>query len=240
MNLEDAKDQNPPRVVCVLRDGNGFSAEYVRRLCDSVRINWPGNVRFTCLTSAPVNHPWVEEIPLEHDWPISWCKMELFRPDLVERLGDFLYFDLDTVICGRLDDIAAVGVHTMLQSFRWKRRLASGMMFLPAGARPVIWKEWAKNPARWIRVHKWGKANGRLPGDQGFIQETWARFGWGDAEAPVEWRMHGIARWQAMCPGQVFSYKYHVRPKGMVPAGARVVCFHGDPRPHQLGWELPR
>jgi hypothetical protein len=52
------------------------------------------------------------------------------------------------------------------------------------------------------------------------------------------------ARWQDVLPGQVVSYKIHVQldPKkgkhignGLVPAGTRVVCFHGQPRP----WAVP-
>jgi hypothetical protein len=38
---------------------------------------------------------------------------------------------------------------------------------------------------------------------------------------------------QEMHPGEFVSYKTHCT-KG-VPDGARVVCFHGRPRPHEVG-----
>ena len=40
-------------------------------------------------------------------------------------------------------------------------------------------------------------------------------------------------RWQDVVPGQVVSYKVHCA-KG-VPPGARIICFHGQPRPWAVG-----
>jgi hypothetical protein len=41
--------------------------------------------------------------------------------------------------------------------------------------------------------------------------------------------------WADVCPKQIVSYKYHCRPKGdKLPSNARVVCFHGNPRPHEM------
>lgn len=36
-----------------------------------------------------------------------------------------------------------------------------------------------------------------------------------------------------LCPGQIISYKTHVR-RGGVPRNARIVSCHGHPRPHQI------
>jgi hypothetical protein len=44
---------------------------------------------------------------------------------------------------------------------------------------------------------------------------------------------YNIDRWQELVPDQVFSYKAHIRDRA-VPPSARVVCFHGKPRP----WEV--
>lgn len=40
--------------------------------------------------------------------------------------------------------------------------------------------------------------------------------------------------WQKFLPGQVVSYKRHVREIGQVPRGARIISCHGHPRPHQI------
>ena len=40
-------------------------------------------------------------------------------------------------------------------------------------------------------------------------------------------------RWQDMFPGQLVSYKKHVRG-GPLPEGARLVSFHGRPDPEDV------
>lgn len=45
-------------------------------------------------------------IPLHHDWPGWWSKIELFRPDLPFDEGErLLYLDLDTLIIRGLEEI---------------------------------------------------------------------------------------------------------------------------------------
>ena len=45
----------------------------------------------------------------------------------------------------------------------------------------------------------------------------------------------GGDRWDKVCPGQVVSYKRHVRSRdNHLPPNARIVSCHGTPRPHQL------
>ena len=227
-------------VACVLRSGKDFSAGYVHRLYAAVREHWPKGERldFVALTDTPIDHPEVREIPLLHQWPGYWAKLELFRPDV---MGDLLYFDLDTMITGPLDDLARFPHHAMLRSFKWPReRVASGVMVLPEAVRPVIWERWMLDPDKWMRVHRWPNPEGHMSGDQGFMQETWERSGWGSDRKPTpQWAKHGILRLQRELPRQICSYKRHVRKAGKVPPGARVVCFHGDPRPHAIGWRLP-
>lgn len=40
--------------------------------------------------------------------------------------------------------------------------------------------------------------------------------------------------WQKILPGQILSYKKHVKPNSVVPAGGKIVSCHGYPRPHQI------
>ena len=227
-----------PTVACVLRAGKGFTREYVTRLYAQVRAHWTGPLDFLCLTDTPIGHRYIRESPLLHPWPGYWSKLELFRPDIT---GPLLTIDLDTIIVGDLKDIQATKRHTMLRSFKWKNRVASGLMYLPEEVRPVIWDRWILAPGKWMRVHKWPNKGGHLSGDQGFMQETWERSGWGSGRRPdKDWAIHGIRRWQKSLPGQVASYKKHVRKHRKVGPNVRVVCFHGPPRPHEIGWRLPR
>jgi len=41
-------------------------------------------------------------------------------------------------------------------------------------------------------------------------------------------------RWDKVAPGQVVSYKRHVKQKGKLPPKARIVSCHGSPRPHEV------
>jgi hypothetical protein len=233
-----------PTVACVLMASPEFTPEYVERLFEGVKANWTGPLDFLCLTDTPINHPEIREFPLEYRFPGTWCKMELFRPDV--PAGNILFFDLDTIICGSLDEIRANTRHTMLKRLKKRHRhqLASGMMYLPPAVRGVIWDTFKKAPKKWARHHKFGDSGGRPPGEQGFCQQTWERQGLG--HGPVDptfdyehWNREGPARWQELFPGQVESYKLQVRKRGAIGPNTRVVVFHGAPRPTDIGWTLP-
>jgi hypothetical protein len=157
---------------------------------------------------------------MENNWPGWWSKMEIFRPDIA---GDFLYFDLDTVIVGDLSDIARIRQLTMLTDFFVPSYLASGVMYLPWFERGDVWKKWIKGPEAHMRTQLGH-------GDGGFLRDHWK-------DRPT--------RWQDELPGQIISYKAHVRKpqhptmekgNGAIPDNARVVCFHGTPRPRNVRW----
>jgi len=210
-----------PTVVCVLRSGGEFRPEHVYALMAGVEDYWPVDrfpLRRVVLTDMPIEHTMLgglEVMPLEYPYPGWWSKMEMFRPAM-ETLGDILFFDLDTVIVGDLVDIAAVGRLTLLADFfreTERTRLGSGMMYLPAEEREQVWRAWVRgDPRAHMRKYR---------GDQEFL-------------APTLLSAWQVSRWQDVLPGQVVSYKAHVKPAGGVPIGARVVCFHGRPRPWQL------
>lgn len=161
-----------------------------------------------CLSDVDV--PGVNTLPLRHNWPGWWAKMELFRPEIT---SDLLYLDLDTVVVGPLDDLVAAPSLTMLRDFYKPAHLGSGVMFLPEADRAEVWGAWMKSPQEHMRRHTRG-------GDQSFLEAVW-----GDKPA----------RWQDVLPGQVVSYKADVRKHGdRVPEGARLVAFHGKPRPWHL------
>lgn len=204
-------------IACVLRDSPEYDAEYVERLHAGVARHLP-DVPFVCLSDVDVP---CERIPLRHEWPGWWSKLELFAP-WVE--GNLLYFDLDTIIYGDLTDIASVDRLTLLSDFHAPKNCASGMMFLPEADRAAAWEAWIRDPPAHMAL-----AGGL--GDGGFIDTLW------NGRA---------ARWQQVLPGQVVSYKAHVRKSthamysgnGTVPDGVRVICFHGRPRPREIGWTV--
>lgn len=81
-------------VACVLKSGGIYTPKHVERLRDQVHANLKALHRFVCLTD--IQHKICENIPLRHNWPGWWSKIELFTPGLFHgRVG---YFDLDTLI----------------------------------------------------------------------------------------------------------------------------------------------
>lgn len=192
-------------IACVLRSGGGvYNTAYVEKLRDGVARNLKAPHRFVCLSDVDVP---CERIALEHNWPGWWSKIELFKLP-----GPVLYFDLDTIITGDLGEIAACRDRfIILRNFYSKNHVGSGMM---------AWQD----DVRRVYDRFDARVMGRCAGDQEFIGEM----------------IQGVI-WQDLLPGQIVSYKAHVRKAikrtetgtGEIPEGARVVCFHGAPRPHE-------
>jgi hypothetical protein len=220
-------DRSELAIACVLKTGRWRTGmrdivcdyrpehvQWLKRQCDQFA---PG-VRFVCLTNAPKIEG-VETIPLKYDWRGWWSKIELFQHDL----GRVMYLDLDTVVVGPIDDmIAHPHQFTALQSLTPKpvRSLGSGLMAW-SGPRPDIFEPFAKRPEYWMQKC----ANSHCWGDQGFISKCLGN----------NWQA-----WQDLFPGAVGSFKTTWRRK-KPPANARIVCFHGKPKPWQVQQEwVPR
>lgn len=203
-------------IFCVLRSGGEYKPDHVLRLRAQVMSYLPG-ADFRCLSDVKVEG--VRTVPLVHDWPGWWSKMELFRPGIS---GDILFMDLDTSIVGNLADIASVKQLVLMRDIYRPEGLQSSIMYLPERARERIWAAWIDQPQHWMRVFHKG-------GDQAFLERFW---------------LDHAGRWQEVLPGQIVSWKSHVRQavqddesgNGSVPDGARVVIFHGKPRPWDIGW----
>lgn len=207
-------------VACVLKSGGIYDATWVARLRDGVARHLPIDHRFVCLSDVDVP---CERIPLEHDWPGWWSKIEVFRVE-----GPVLYLDLDSAIVGDLTDVArvaATNLTTVLQDFyRLGFGIGSGIMGwndldLVSG----LYDAFAAAPDDWQR-----RIGGR--GDQGFLEDA----GFADH----------YNRWQFDLPGHIVSYKVHCR--NGIPPDARVVCLHGRPKfadmpvndPVRMAWEM--
>jgi len=212
-------------VVCVLHDRKkndlkSFPVSSVNKLKRMVDKCLDLPHQFVCLTNLSVISG-IDIIPLKNDWKGWWSKIEIFRPNLFS--GRILYFDLDTVI---LNDITDMVHHEKdfigLRPFHSGRAacpgyVASGIMsWNTDGTFDFLYEEF--NYQLHTNVYK---------GDQDYIS--------------MALRQHGItpSYWQDIVPG-IYSYKQHIRRDKRLLKGAKVVCFHGLPRPHQLreGWVI--
>jgi hypothetical protein len=192
------------------RGSSEYTIKHVQALQAQI-AKWAPLATLECISD--VNVPGVKCIHPNEQWPGWWMKMNLFSPDVP---GDFLFMDLDTVIVGPLDDILAVNKLTLLRDFyrdgkKLKEGLGGGLIYLPADARKDVWGFWRQQPQLQMRVYS--------RGDQ-FLME--------------KFYLESAARWQDVVPGQVVSWKVHCKGD-IVPPEARVVCFHGHPRPWSVG-----
>lgn len=166
-----------------------------------------------CLTDMAV--PGVPVVQMANHWPGWWSKMNLFSKAIP---GDLLYLDLDTVVIGDLAPLEGVGETTLLDDFYKPGLLASGLMYIREEDKAQVWDAWLEDPnghrERCQTRERWG--------DQGFLQDVLT-----------------AQTWQQALPGTVVSYKVHCQKQ--IPHGARVVCFHGNPRPWSAkqSWVLP-
>lgn len=201
-------------IACVLRSGGRYRAEHVQTLAEQMRRVAPAE-RFVCLSDQSVDG--VETIALVHDWPGWWAKLELFRPDVFPRGERVLYADLDTVVLGDIrslleqtEPFLALADFYRRPPLRAWRGLGSGLLQWTAGDQTALYRQFAANPSGIIRDCGAG-------GDQIFIESH---------------RLQDVTFWEDVVPGQVVSYKVHCLAG--VPADARVICFHGEPKP----WEV--
>ena len=194
-------------VAFVLRSGGVYTAEDVERLAAGVREHLPG-ARIVCLSDCPVP---VECIPLAHDWPGWWAKMELFRPELATH--DWLYMDLDTIVTGSLAELAAIDELAIMRDVYRPNGLQSAVMCLPSADRTAVWDDWFRGPTRRMKDHWSG-------GDQAYLETHY---------------LSRALRLQECLPGQIVSYK---ADPPSARAASRLVVFHGKPKPRDVNWML--
>lgn len=188
----------------VYRTGGDYTAEYVQRLADSIRLYAPEKTEIVCLTNDASISTLVDRVIELDDLPGWWSKLNLFK-----HLDQAVYFDLDTVIRG---DISPLFLYdhrfTMLRDFYHPKFPASGVMAWQ-GDYSYLHSQWSmgKEP-EYKKTGNWG--------DQGWLAD----------ELSVKPEL-----FQELFPETFASYKvgYTSEP---------VICFHGKPRPHNVGWKV--
>lgn len=184
-----------------------YSPEWVRRMRNAVAWATP-DARFVCLSNVDVP---CERIPLEHEWPGPWSKIELFRPG--RFVGPVIYLDLDTVIVRDLWFLSRDRFSMMRDPIPRNGPWSSAAMAWDGDGASAIYETFVADPARWMAAYPKGRKGGkRFLRDQGFIQ---------DALPP------------AGEPLQVLSYKQDIRGRGL-PSDAVAVTFHGRPKQHEV------
>lgn len=198
------------RILTVLRSGGEYGPEHVRRLRDQVNLYAGPEHEFVCLTDVPEHMPDVQTQVLLHGWPGWWAKMEMFR-----CAGPCLYLDLDSTIVGDLRpvlDVVARHRFVACRNFMHPETgIQSSVMGWSGSSHHHLTLRFGEDPERHMSENQTRK----YWGDQGFLNRYVA----------------DSVYFQDLLPGAMVSYKVDVLKVGRVPEGARVVVFHGQPRP---------
>ena len=220
------------RIVLCMRWGQLYSAEYVNVLFRACQRHIHGTFQFVCLTDDSQgladgieSYP-IPDIGLEHQHYHhgAWPKLTVFLNDLYGLSGRALFIDLDSVICGSLDEMfettgPLVGIDV---GKRWRNtstaaapRLGTGVFAFDLGTLSVALNEITEARDEVI-------ARDRL-------EQTYLARQIDDLHYwPRDW---------------VLSFKYHLHRRfgmGLIrqpltpPPQTKVVAFHGKPRPHEL------
>jgi hypothetical protein len=234
----------PVTVLC-LKWGTKYGPHHVHRLRAMVDRHLAAPHRFLCLTDDGAGlDASVERRPLPPgDLHGAWNKLLLFHRDLDDLGGTALYLDLDIVVLRALDPLLSYRPADPFVSIRdWYRPMtwnSSVMRFRAgAGAWGRILDEFLDLRARGLirpsddpaeagtpehsRVYYDLRRDPpeRLTGDQEWIT--------GIVRPGGEHRRHSFPdRWMA-------SWRKHCRKTGRRPWLARVVVFHGHPKPDEV------
>lgn len=213
--------------------GTLYPASYVNVLYNAVCRNLAAPFRFVCLTDDGTGLlPGIEALPLpafglpEPLWYAKgvWPKLGIYQPGLNGLTGRCLFIDLDMMICGRLEPFFefAAPFAAIDTGANWRARHAgaapeagTGLFAFDFGAEPQILARFMADPEKAIAAYGT---------EQAFVQAT--------------------ARSMAFWPhGWVISFKRHLcQPVGLdlflppksPPPDAKVIAFHGSPRPIDL------
>lgn len=218
-NFKDFHKRKKITVATVLKTGGDvYDYKYVNALAAAVKDNLSVDHEFVCLTDDPRGFSANVDrvVKFKHNYPKWWGKIELFDPSVFET-DSILYMDLDTSIIGNINEIASYdGDFAGLRDFYALHSLGSGIM------------AWNKHKVSQIYDRFLPKANEVMRNYEGGDQV------WIDQHKP------SIEYVQDIYKNQVVSFKRHCFINNVikVPENARIVCFHGNPRPHTIHHEV--
>ena len=220
-------------ICCVLKLGGDYDKRYVFAILNACRKHIKEDFAFKCFTDdeaflkhpdegAILSHIGLDKkilfslIRLESGYSGWWSKFEIFR-----NVGINLYFDLDTVILSDLTEIINI-----------IKRMGDGQFLAMKRFNPLRWK----NEGMFTSGIMGWNGNFRFMFDDfSYHDALYNPLVRGDGDIIFKMLQHRNIQVQYLQDsfGGIYSYKRHCRDG--IPTDARIVCFHGRPRPHEVG-----
>lgn len=224
-------------VVC-LNVGNAFAPKYVERLYSGIKRNTNKYFDFLCICDGKNSGRIRDAMPYgtlnthiisEAEYPKWWGKMILFQPEFQDWVdSDLLFFDLDTIITGPVDDLLTVGERcptniAILKNFlqppyRSERAIpceyGSAVMWIKRGKMQEIYQTYKIVGGVQEKYDLAG-------GDQKFIE---------DVANPRD-----VTFLQDLFLDKKDFFRSVKYPTQLTqsPVGNSIICYHGRPRPHE-------
>ena len=132
--------QTVPATVACVKQGTKYGPEYVNRLQSMARRNSEADLRFVCFTDDRTGlDDGIEVMPLpDHGFNGWWNKVSLFRDDLADLGERFLYFDLDVVLTGNIDQMLRYDSDFAIMDNDYVPGFNTSVFLLKTGSRPDI------------------------------------------------------------------------------------------------------
>lgn len=214
---------NNVAIICVLKSGGDFCVCDVDVLYDMLKQHTTVPFDFYCLTDLDTKGKY-KTIPLLNNFHGWWSKIELFRSNLVPNKRIF-YLDLDTVIIANIDE------------FLVREEPFIGLR--PFGNDSYIGVDnyFASGVLSWVNdgsftflydLFNYAIHRKQFRGDQDYLSYAMQYANSTPFQAVL---------WQNITKG-IYSYKKHILTKLVPRHHAKIVCFHGKPRPKHVNYEV--
>lgn len=211
-------------VICI-KWGQRYGADYVNRLASMVWRHSKRPTRIVCFTEDPrgidsrveiAPLPPFPNIPERVQWT-GWRKLSLWQYPLHDLQGDVLFFDLDVVITGSIDEFFDYEPGRWAVAENWSemgQNIGNTTVYrFPADAMSYIYEKFNAEPERYLALYRneqkyiSGEAH-----DMVFWPHDWC----------VSFKHNLMPRW---------PLNFFVTPK--LPQGTKLVAFTGKPDPDE-------
>ena len=213
-------DKSDITVVTVLKGGGSYNTNHVINIFNSCKKNLKIPFKFVCLTDVQIGfeNPEIIKIPLIHNWPGYWSKIEMFREGIFDEGHNIFYIDLDTLITNDITDIVTVKSDFFgMRDFNTLNLLSSAIMKFTPSKNHYIYNTFKQDPNTWMKCRG------------------------GDQEAIHKILLTRIDYIQDLFPRRMAEFLNHCwvprpsnRNKIVLPEYSSIICFHGQPKMDSL------